>query len=134
MDCLMAFSLTFILISLKTHRKEMNTHLNTSNYLLLCSVGGTRYTRLALLSLVNTCALSLEVKPYPGWSVLRPNFDNILTFSADVWKKATDRSRITDVWIWFNWLVYVFCVVTVFAFSGWGEDVRRGYLSIWAKF
>ena len=139
--------IAFILISLKTRRKEMNAYFNTANNLSLCSVDGTRYTRLALLSLVDTfftvplsifvivqSALSSEVKPHPGWAVLRLNFDYIPTFSADVWREATNRSRVMDAGIWFSWLVYVFCAVTVFAFFGWGEEVRRGYLSIWVKF
>ena len=137
----------FILISLKTRRKEMNAYFNAANNLSLCSVDGTRYTRLALLSLVDTfftvplsifviaqSVLSSEVKPYPGWAVLLLNFNNIPTFSAGVWREATNRSRVMDAGIWFSWLVYVFCAVTVFAFFGWGEEVRRGYLSIWVKF
>jgi pheromone a factor receptor len=154
----------FILRALKTRRKELNSYLNTNanankddnQSLSISSHPGTRFTRLTLLSLVDTIltvplsifvivanTLMSPVRPYPGWSATHADFGFIPQIPADVWRNPLDENgidpasatmrRMNLAGAYFSAFVYAFCAVVVFAFFGWSEEVRSGYVGLWWK-
>lgn len=120
----------------------MNSYLNGISG--SCSEPSTRYTRLALLSMMDVVltvplsifvivlnALESEVHPYPGWAFMRLNWEYIPSIPAPTSDQGVDQIR--EVARWFGSYVYVFCALVVFLFFGLSEEVKRGYIGVFSK-